>query len=103
MTRPAYVLTRAAETDLRGIIRRTRGEWGDAQVHRYITRLGQGMSRLAAGKGSFREMSEIYPTLRMAHCEHHCVFCLPRERVPALIMAILHERMDLMVRLAERL
>ncbi len=103
MTRPTYVLTRAAETDLRGIIRRTRKEWGDAQVHRYITRLGQGMARLAAGKGSFREMSEIYPKLRMAHCEHHYVFCLPRERAPALVVAILHERMDLMVRLAERL
>ncbi len=103
MTRPTYVLTRAAETDLRGIIRRTRKEWGDAQVHRYITRLGQGMARLAAGKGSFREMSEIYPKLRMAHCEHHYVFCLLRERAPALIVAILHERMDLMVRLAERL
>lgn len=103
MTRPAYVLTRAAESDLREIIRHTRKEWGDAQVRRYIARLEQGMARLAAGKGAFTEMSEIYPTLRMAHCEHHYVFCLPHKRAPALIVAILHERMDLMVRLAERL
>lgn len=61
------------------------------------------MASLASGKGAFREMSEIYPTLRMAHCEHHYVFCLPRKRAPALIVAILHERMDLMIRLAERL
>lgn len=31
------------------------------------------------------------------------VFCLPREHAPALIVAILHERMDLMKRLVDRL
>ena len=36
-------------------------------------------------------------------CEHHYVFCLPRETAPALIVAIFHERMDLMARLADRL
>ncbi|MCL2894699.1 hypothetical protein [Brenneria tiliae] len=48
-------------------------------------------------------MSELWPTLRMAHCEHHYVFCLPRENEPVLVVAIFHERMDLMTRLAERL
>lgn len=103
MTPPDYVLTHAAATDVRGIIRHTRKEWGEAQVRRYITKLEQGMARLAAGQEPFREMSAIYPALRMAHCEHHYVFCLPRERDPALIVAILHERMDLMARLAGRL
>lgn len=103
MTRPGYVLTRAAEADVRGIIRHTRKEWGDAQVRRYITKLEQGMLRLAAGHGPFKDMSALYPALRMLHCEHHYVFCLPRKRAPALIVAILHERMDLMARLADRL
>jgi len=48
-------------------------------------------------------MSALYPALRMLDCEHHYVFCLPRKRAPALIVALLHERMDLMVRLADRL
>jgi len=39
----------------------------------------------------------------MAHFEHHYVFCLPREDGPALVVAIFHERMDLMTRLADRL
>ncbi len=52
---------------------------------------------------NFKDMSALYPALRMAHCEHHYVFCLPREDAPALIVAILHERMDLMARLADRL
>lgn len=103
MIRPDYVLTLAAEADVRGIIRHTRKEWGDAQVRRYVSKLEQGMVRLAAGQGYFKDMSVLYPALRMVHCEHHHVFGLPRERAPALIVAILHERMDLMARLADRL
>lgn len=99
----AYVLTAEAEADLRGIVRYTREQWGDAQVRRYITRLEQGFSRLATGQEAFKDMSAIYPALRMARFEHHYVFCLPRENAPALIVAIFHERMDLMVRLAHRL
>lgn len=48
-------------------------------------------------------MSALYPALRVAHCEHHYAFCLPREKACALIVAIFHERMDLMARLADRL
>jgi plasmid stabilization system protein ParE len=98
-----YVLTAAAEVDLRGIIRYTRNRWSDAQARRYIAKLEQGIARLAAGQGSFRDMSALFPALRMAHCEHHYVFCLPREEAPPLIVAIFHERMDLMARLADRL
>ncbi len=99
----AYVLTDAAEADLRDVIRYTREQWGDAQLRRYIAKLEQGIIRLAAGQETFRDMSALYPALRMARCEHHYVFCLPRENEPALIVAIFHERMDLMTRLADRL
>lgn len=99
----SYVLTEAAEADLRGIIRYTREQWGSLQVHHYLDKLEQGMARLAARQEPFRDMSAIYPELCMAHCEHHYIFGLPRENGPALIVAIFHERMNLMVRLAERL
>jgi toxin ParE1/3/4 len=103
LTQRNYILTDAAEADMRGIIRYTRKQWVDAQVRHYITNLEQGIARLAAGQGVFKDISALYPALRMARCEHHYVFCLPREDVPALIVAIFHERMDLMVRLADRL
>jgi plasmid stabilization system protein ParE len=98
-----YLLTDAAEADLRGIIRYTYKQWGDAQVRGYITQLERGIARLAAGEGAFKHLGEVHPALRMAHCGHHCVFCLSRANAPALIVAILHERMDLMARLADRL
>lgn len=103
MTRRGYLLTDAAEDDLRSIIRYTRKQWGNTQVRRYITALEQGMTRLAAGQGVYQDMSDLYPALCMAHCEHHYVFCLPREKAPALIVALFHERMDMMTRLAARL
>ena len=99
----AYILTAEAESDLRSVIRYTRAQWGAAQVRRYVSGLEQGIATLAEGKGSFKDMSVLYPALRMARCQYHYVFCLPREDGPALIVAILHERMDLMKRLVDRL
>lgn len=62
------------------------------------------MACVSAGQGVYKEVNDIYPALRMVHCEHHCVFCLPRpNEEPMLIVAILHERMDLLRRLADRL
>ncbi len=55
------------------------------------------------GRPTIPEPASGYPALRMAYCEHHYVFCLPRDKVPALIVAVLDERIDLMVRLADRL
>ncbi|EAV41397.1 plasmid stabilization protein [Stappia aggregata IAM 12614] len=98
-----YILTTEAESDLRNVIRYTRKQWGAAQVRHYIANLEHGIASLAAGEGYLRDMSGLYPSLRMARCEHHYVFCLPRERAPALVVAIFHERMDLMTRLADRI
>lgn len=96
-------MTAAAEADLREIIRYTRKQWGDAQVRRYIAVLERGIAHLAAGQGASKDMSTLFPALRMGRYQHHYVFCLPRENAPALIVAIFHGRMDLMARLARRL
>ena len=98
-----YVLTDDAEADLRGIVRYTRKEWGATQARIYVGKLKAGIACVAAGHGVFKKLDMLYPALRMARREHHCVFCLPRENAPALIVAIFHERMDLMARLADRL
>jgi len=97
------VLTDAAETDLRAIVRYTHRQWGEAQVRRYVARLKAGMASVAAGRGVFKPMDALYPQLRVAHCQHHIIFCLPRDNAPALIVVILHERMDLILRIADRL
>jgi len=103
LTISPYVLTAAAEADLRSTIRYTRQKWGCVQVRDYMDKLERGIARLAAGQGAFKDLGALYPALHMAHCEHHYIFCLRRENAPPLIVAILHERMNLMTRLADRL
>ncbi len=98
-----YVLSMAAEVDLRGIVRYSRTEWGDVQARKYIAQLKGCIENITAGSGAFKDMSALHPGLRMVHCGHHLIFCLPRENAPALVIAIFHERMDLMRRLAGRL
>ena len=98
-----YVLTDEAANDLRGIIRYTQRTWGAAQARRYALSLEKGIAQLADQPARFKDMSALYPALRMARCDHHYVFCVPRPNAPALIVAVLHERMDLIVRLADRL
>lgn len=98
-----YVLLAAAEADLRAIVRYTRKQWRSEQARSYVTRLAQAIETIAAAQGPYRDMNALYPGLRMARCEHHYIFCLPREKAPALIVAIFHERMDLIARLGDRL
>ena len=102
MTR-SYILTRSAASDVRKITRYSRKQWGDAQTRIYIAKLEQCAETIAKGGGRYKDLSELYPDLRMVHCEHHYIFCLPRVGTPALVVAILHERMDLMTRLKSRL
>ena len=55
----AYVLSSAAELDLRDIVRYTRKEWGDIQARRYLAKLKDGIEGIASGQGHFRTvMSE---------------------------------------------
>lgn len=61
----SYILTEAAEADLRAVIRYTTTQWGDAQVRRYVDGLEQGIANLVEGHGLFRDMSALYPDPRI--------------------------------------
>jgi toxin ParE1/3/4 len=98
-----YVLQAGAADDLRSIIRYTRKTWGDAQARAYSTKLRAGIEALARGQGIYKVLADIHPRLHVAHCEHHYIFCLRREGASALVVAILHERMDLIARIGDRL
>jgi len=102
MTRP-YVLTRGAAADLRGIVRYTVEQWGEVQCKAYIAQLEDAGCELAKGQGPYKELDELHPGLRVRLVGRHYLFCLPRTGEPALILAILHERMDIMTRLKNRL
>lgn len=97
------VYTKAASADLREIARYTLGQWGEAQARGYITQIEQAAVALADGHGVFKDLSSLHPGMRSTKIGSHFVFCVVRPGQPALVLAILHERMDLMVRLRARL
>jgi plasmid stabilization system protein ParE len=98
-----YVLDPAAAADLRAVVRYTKQQWGVNQVRTYTAQLTQAMSALASGQGVYKELPDLHPCLRMTRCQHHYIFALIIQGKPAVILAILHERMDIMVRLKIRL
>jgi plasmid stabilization system protein ParE len=100
---PPYVLTRSAAADLRGIVRYTLREWGETQCRAYLAEIEAAASALANGAGMFKRMDDLCPGLRVRQLGRHVLFCLPRPDQPALILAILHERMDMLARLKHRL
>jgi toxin ParE1/3/4 len=98
----AYVLDPAAVADLRDVARYTTKQWGAAQTRVYTAKLHEGMVALASGQGHYRELPEVHAGLRMTRCQHHYLFMLSRPGAPAVVLAVLHERMDLMERLKAR-
>lgn len=99
----SYVVSRAASADLREITKYTLKAWGEAQCRTYIAALERSAEAVAKGEGIFKDMSWLIPDLRMVTSGRHYIFCIPRAGKPALILAILHDQMDLMERLKERL
>ena len=100
---PAYDLTRAARQDIRGIWVYTAEQWGERQADRYTGRLETCFRRIAKGRVRSRSFSERYPQVLVTRCEHHYVFYIQPEEQKPLIIAVLHERMDMLARLGERL
>lgn len=98
-----YVLTKGAAADIRSITRYTVEKWGDAQCRAYIAKIEQAASEVAIGQGVFKDMSSLLPGLRMKAAGQHYIFCASQTSGPAQILAVLHEKMDLMVRLKNRL
>lgn len=56
------------------------------------------------GKGSIVErlFKDAGPGIYVRHCEHHFVFYLHERSSRAVIFAVLHEQMDLVVHLKKR-
>jgi toxin ParE1/3/4 len=98
-----YVLTQGAAADIRNITRYTLETWGHEQCTAYIEQIEQAASDVATGQGVFKDMGTVLPGLRMKRVAQHCIFCVPQASGPALILAVLHQRMDLMARLKNRL
>jgi len=98
-----YKLTLLAEEDIKGIARYTLKHWGKKQSMHYAGILGKYFRNIASGDVHSRSFSENFPQVKVSHCEHHYIFYIHPDKKPPVIIAVLHERMDLLVRLRNRL
>lgn len=98
-----YVLAPGAEADIRGIARYSLEHWGERKARAYLAAIDTATAAVAQGRGAFARMDDVVPGLRVAASGRHRIFCLSRTDRPALVLAVLHERMDIVARLAARL
>ena len=98
-----YELTSLAEEDLKEIARYTLNKWGLEQTRRYESALTSCLHAIGQNKVTPRRLLKHRPELACVPCEHHYIFYQERKKRPPLILAVLHERMDLMVKLKARL
>jgi toxin ParE1/3/4 len=98
-----YVLTQLAENDIKEIARYTLNQWGKIQSLRYANVLEKRFQEIADSTAISRSFSNLYPQIRVTHCQHHYIFYVHDEGKRPCILAVLHERMDLVSRLQNRL
>lgn len=100
---PEYELTPDAEDDLREIARFTTKTWGAAQARRYKAALLRGFKAVAQETARTRRPLPHRPDVRSCRCEHHYIFSIHEEGAKPVIVAVLHENMDLPTRPRKRL
>jgi toxin ParE1/3/4 len=98
-----YQISDAAAEDWQSIVNYTLTQHGEAQTRKYMTALEESIEEMALGGGIYKNLDDLYQGMRSKHCEHHYIFGLMRADAPMLVVAILHERMNLMVQLKKRL
>jgi len=100
---PEYEMTEAADGDLLAIARYTIKKWGIKQARRYETALEKCFVGIGKGRVRPRVFLKRRPELFFTHCEHHYIFYVVQKNGCPLVIAILHENMNLMTRLKHRL
>ena len=98
-----YEISKAAEKDWRGIVRYTLDNFGKRQVQKYTNSLLKCLDDLANGTGQYKKIDVSSHHILIKRCQNHYIFALNQPDRPLLIIAILHEQMDLIQRLKRRL
>lgn len=105
-----YAFYPAADASQDRIWRETVDRWGEDQATRYIRGLHTHLQRVSETRATWRRLprSLVVPTNLKSEAffsryEHHYIFFRTLPSGGIGIMSILHERMDLPVRLAEDL
>jgi plasmid stabilization system protein ParE len=97
-----YEISTAAEADWRNIMRYTLNNFGQRQVRKYTKGLLKCLDDMTDGIAPYKEIEVADHRILIKHCKKHYIFALKQQK-RLLVIAILHEQMDLMQRLKDRL
>lgn len=98
-----YDIAPGVVKDLEGIFDYTISQWGIEQAYRYKGKLSLHFKQIGLGKARTKSFLAKIPALQVSRCEHHYIFHLTRKKQPPLIVAVLHESMDMIRRISKRL
>ncbi len=98
---PGYQITLAAEEDLRGIWRYTHDTWGPEQADKYLYQIEDCFDAISVGRVHSRSFRRLPDGVYVHRCQHHYIFWIVIDR--PVIIAVLHEKMDVVQRLADRI
>ena len=90
--------TKQVEQDLVGIWLYTAEKWGEIQADAYLRKIEKCFEKISRGRLPLRWLVEDVGFVR---CEHHFIFLLVVEK--PIVIAVLHEKMDMLARLKKRL
>lgn len=91
-----------ARQDLRDIWQYTVETWGRSQANVYLSKIDQCIQNVARGKADGKQIDGLDRDILLYHCKHHYIFFhILDERLT--ILAVFHERMDLLKRVKERI
>ena len=99
----SFDISEEADQDLLGIWNYSFENWGIEQADRYLDLIEAGCLQIVDGSAVTRSFAKIHPKLKSSHCEHHYIFYLSNPDQKPLVIAVLHENMDLVARVKERL
>lgn len=100
---PSYILSLSAQLDLEDILQYTFDNFGASQMLKYNDFLIEGFEKIAKQDGTYKRVNEQDIEVRSLHCQKHYIFAIEGIETSVIIIAILHERMELMKRLTSRL
>ena len=100
---PPYEFSERADEDYDGIMQYTLDNFGEKQMVKYSDQLIACLNTISDDKAIYKKIENEGRVIRSLHCQKHYIFGLERKNNPLLIIAIFHERMNLLEQLKNRL
>lgn len=98
-----YTLSSAAQDDWYNILEYTYDRFGEEQVRIYTAKLNDCLHDLANDNGLWKEIAIDESVVRVKNCHRHILFAKVTASNTVTVIAILHERMDIVNRLKDRM